>query len=96
MERTLRQYGPFCLQTTKIMAKKVFGNDIIPKCAYCERCVLTDDQKTALCEKRGFTTLDGSCKKFVYDPLKRVPDPALQLPDFQEEDFLLESEEPEE
>ena len=78
------------------MSKKLFGKDIEPKCAYCVRCVLTEDKKTALCEKRGFTSLDDACKKFVYDPTKRVPRPsAPPIPEFEAVDFSLDLEEDE-
>ncbi len=78
------------------MAKKLFGSDIEPKCEYCAKCVLTADKKTALCERKGFTAPDGSCRKFEYDPLKRTPRAKQPpLPEFKDEDFslLLEDEE---
>ncbi len=71
------------------MKKKVIGAEIEPKCAYCEYCVLTQDKKTALCEKRGVTSVSDSCKKFVYDPMKRVPRKPAPPQEFSEEDFAL-------
>ena len=78
------------------MSKKLFGSGIEPKCEYCTECVLTADKKTALCKRKGFTTPDGSCRKFEYDPLKRTPRAKQPpLPEFTDEDFslLLEDEE---
>ena len=78
------------------MSKKLFGTDIQPKCEYCVRCILTNDKKTALCEKKGFTTPDSACSKFVYDPLKRSPaQPQPKLQEFQEDDFSLHLEDEE-
>ena len=75
------------------MSKKLFGKNIEPKCAYCARCILTEDKKIVLCEKKGFTTPDDSCKKFIYDPLKRVPKtPSPTLPDYDDVDFSLNLE----
>ena len=75
------------------MAKKLFGKHIEPKCAYCAMGVLTDDKKTMLCERKGFTTPDASCRKFVYDPMKRVPTvSAPPLPEFEDADFSLNLE----
>ena len=72
------------------MSKKLFGKQIEPKCVYCALSVLTEDKKSVLCEKKGFTTPDGFCKKFIYDPTKRAPVPsAPPLPDFEESDFCL-------
>ncbi len=75
------------------MAKKVFGSEIEPKCAYCAKCIKTKDNKTALCEKKGLTTPDGSCRKFVYDPMKRVPSASHPpLPEYSKAAFSLDPE----
>ena len=49
-------------------------------CAYCEYAVPVFDEDSALCEKNGIVRKDYSCKKFSYDPLKRVPPKALTAP----------------
>ena len=49
-------------------------------CAYCEYAVPVFDEDSALCEKNGIVRKDYSCKKFSYDPQKRVPPKALSAP----------------
>lgn len=51
--------------------KKLFGNNIEPKCEYCCFSRVKDDG-TILCYS-GSTPQEGGCKKFKYDPLKREP-----------------------
>lgn len=70
------------------MSKKIFG-DVEPKCAYCEYGQRTPDGSRILCVKKGIFDLNYSCKKFRFDPLKKVPGPAPELPEFSPEDFEL-------
>jgi len=42
-------------------------------CRYCEHGFLSFDQTAVLCRKKGIVQPDDVCKKYVYDPLKRVP-----------------------
>lgn len=57
------------------MAKKeLFGNHIEPKCIYCFFGNLAKSGDKILCEKVGVVGLDNkTCKKYIYDPLKRIP-----------------------
>ncbi|MBQ7638033.1 MAG: hypothetical protein IJS90_03935 [Clostridia bacterium] len=71
------------------MSKKLIGNNIDPKCAYCVFGEITADGKNVLCPKKGVMQPDGSCKKFSYDPLKREPERPARLPEFSSEDFSL-------
>lgn len=68
----------------------LFEKKIDPRCAYCERGAKLDED-SVVCIKRGVVSAGGSCRKFKYDPLKRVPArPAV--PDFsrlKDEDFTL-------
>lgn len=49
-------------------------------CAYCSRAVKIDED-TMVCVKKGVVSADGACRRFRYDPLKRVPEPAgMDLP----------------
>lgn len=50
----------------------LFRKKIERRCQYCARCARLG-QDTALCTKKGVVLLDGSCRRFRYDPLKRVP-----------------------
>ncbi len=65
------------------------GADISPKCAYCLHSIPTGDAETLLCKHKGVASPEGSCKKFVYDPLKRVPQRPATLPEFSADEFKL-------
>ena len=59
-------------------------------CQYCRHSTKVDDG-LMLCVKQGIISVDKSCRRFKYDPCKRVPVKAKAL-DFQkynEEDFSL-------
>lgn len=70
------------------MKKKIIGN-VEPKCEYCKFGIEGADKKSILCPKKGVLDKDDHCKKFEYDPLKRVPRKAPTLMEFSEEDFEL-------
>ncbi len=71
------------------MKRKIIGN-VEAKCIYCKNGTLAADGKKVLCTKVGILDIDDSCKKFSYDPLKRVPSkPAPALTGFSPEDFEL-------
>lgn len=44
-------------------------------CAFCEKGVRLIDGETVLCKKKGPVSLDGTCRGFVFDPLKEKPTP---------------------
>jgi hypothetical protein len=58
----------------------LFFKKIEPRCDYCERGTLLSGQKV-LCIKKGITKPEGHCRKFRYDPLKRIP-ARPTVPDF--------------
>ena len=61
-----------------------------PRCEYCMQGRLSADGESVLCPKKGVMDKDFSCKKFKYDPLKRVPEKkAPRLPEFTADDFSL-------
>ena len=63
-----------------------------PRCEYCLIGKLSADGENVLCPKKGVMNKDFSCKKFRYDPLKRVPDtrtPKAAEFDFTPDDFAL-------
>jgi len=68
----------------------LFRKDIDPRCAYCLRGAQINERDVA-CVKRGIVPVEGSCRSFRYDPLKRVPPrPAtLDTVGLQEKDFSL-------
>ncbi|MHB1151808.1 MAG: hypothetical protein ACYCWE_05730 [Eubacteriales bacterium] len=42
-------------------------------CAFCDKSVLLKDRDTVLCSRLGVVSCDHVCRRFRYDPLKRVP-----------------------
>ncbi len=68
----------------------LFRKRIPRSCAYCARgTALNNDQ--ILCCKKGAVSAFYSCRKFQYDPCKRIPPKmkALDLDKYKEEDFSL-------
>ncbi len=68
----------------------LFEKKIEPRCGYCKKSVLLEDD-LVLCIKKGIVAPGGHCMAFRYDPLKRVP-PRPAAPDFsklRDEDFVL-------
>lgn len=72
------------------MKDMLFRKDIEKQCGYCAHAAKVNDS-TYVCVKRGVVNRYGSCRRFQYDPLKRVPEPQpkLQLPKFDSEDYTL-------
>jgi len=68
----------------------LFRKKLPRDCRYCTYGTVMDED-TVLCMKRGVRSLDKPCRKFAYDPCKRVPLRA-KAPDFekyQKDDFTL-------
>ena len=57
------------------MGKRLFGARINPACNYCGHGRPTLDGNAILCCKKGVVTSSFSCRKFLYDPIKRNPSP---------------------
>lgn len=55
-------------------------NEIEKVCAYCEHAASLKDKDFMLCGARGVVSASFSCRKFLYDPLKRIPMRATALP----------------
>ena len=49
-------------------------------CAYCEKASGIYDEDTMICQSRGIVSKAYSCRKFIYDPLKRIPPKAISAP----------------
>ncbi len=61
--------------------KKMFGENIEASCDYCQ---LNSGKEDIICPNyRG-----GVCRKYLYDPLKRMPK-TPKLKEFNKEDFTL-------
>ncbi len=66
----------------------LFGKKIEPSCAYCEYGSPDEEDGAVFCRKNGVVRLDGSCRRFVYAPLRRKPR-VQKLPKYSPEDFKL-------
>lgn len=68
----------------------LFRKKIERACAYCQYgAKLEEDQ--ILCSKKGIKSAEDKCRKFKYDPCKRVPvkAKALDFSKYEEEDYSL-------
>ncbi len=54
----------------------LFRKDIEKSCSYCVRAAKTIDSDYVICSKKGIIPCNGSCRRFKYDPLKRIPQKA--------------------
>lgn len=68
----------------------LFRKKIEKSCVYCAYGTKIDDEQV-LCIKKGVVPLTGKCRKFCYDPCKRIPakPKALDFSKYNEEDYSL-------
>lgn len=68
----------------------LFRKKIEKSCSYCRYGTLLEDGM-ALCVKRGVVSVERKCRKFAYEPLKRIParPKALDFSKYDDEDFSL-------
>jgi len=68
----------------------LFEKDMDPRCAYCQRGTPLEDGRV-MCVKKGIVSASGACRRFRYDPLKRVPPRPAKLAGagLSDEDFKL-------
>ncbi|MBQ1371776.1 MAG: hypothetical protein IIY70_02475 [Oscillospiraceae bacterium] len=68
----------------------LFRKNVERVCSLCAHAGQTCGEQM-LCAKRGFVSPDGSCRRFRYDPLKRIPSrfQAKDFSQFSEDDFKL-------
>ena len=68
----------------------LFRKRINRACSYCQRGTPIGDDMV-LCTKRGTVSVYYSCRKFRYDPCKRIPPKmkALDFQKYQDVDFSL-------
>ncbi len=66
---------------------KLFGTMIDPACVHCRYGRPAPDKVMIFCRKYGPVSPYYKCKKYEYDPLKRIPVRQPKLPAFTEEDF---------
>lgn len=68
----------------------LFRKKIDRSCSYCQHCTkINDDQ--VLCVKHGIMAINAQCRKFSYDPCKRIPSraKALDFSKYDREDYSL-------
>ena len=68
----------------------LFRKRIEKSCSYCEYGTKLNDDEV-LCIKKGIVSCEGKCRKFIYDPCKRLPAKAkaLDFEKYNEEDYSL-------
>lgn len=68
----------------------LFRKKIEKSCIYCVHGTQIDNEQI-LCIKKGVVPLTGKCRKFYYDPCKRIPPKpkALDFNKYSEEDYSL-------
>lgn len=66
--------------------KKLFGENIIPNCSYCQHSVM--ESGTYFCKVKKSINVKGKCSKFTYNPTMRKVS-VQSLGDFSKEDFSL-------
>lgn len=68
----------------------LFRKKIDGCCGYCAHSA-TLDEDTVMCAKKGVRSIDDKCRKFTYDPCKRVPGKvkALDFAKYEECDYSL-------
>ncbi|MBQ9647613.1 MAG: hypothetical protein IJV43_04530 [Oscillospiraceae bacterium] len=69
---------------------ELFRKNMEKRCAYCAFGSAINDREVA-CARKGVMDAAAHCRKFVYDPLKRVPPrpAALNSGKYSAEDFKL-------
>lgn len=67
----------------------LFGNYIQPACRCCCAARENADGTLILCQERGVMAPYDSCRRFRYDPLRRVPARQAVLPEYDKADFEL-------
>lgn len=72
------------------MRRKLYGNSIEATCEFCVFGRRSSDGKAILCPKKGVMPLYHHCRKFVYDPLKRIPKRPPEISGYTEDDFRIE------
>lgn len=72
------------------MKRKLYGNAITPACGICGNGRRSCDGKVILCLRRGVVEPSARCRKFRYDPLRRVPYTQPALATYSEEDFRID------
>lgn len=60
-----------------------------PRCEYCIYAKIPNDRSVALCKFNGVMPLESHCRRYDYDPLKRIPKKLRIDTDYTADDFKL-------
>ncbi len=72
--------------------KKLFGNKKEPRCETCAHGKLSANGESVLCVQGGALPLTHSCRRYRYDPLRRVPKRRPLLDEYSAADFALDEQ----
>lgn len=64
------------------------GNDYQKICLFCESASILKGGNGILCKYKGIVDEDNTCRKYVYDPLKRQPKAPPKLQTLTKEDII--------
>lgn len=67
-------------------SKKMFGENIIHRCDYCQHCVV--ESNTNFCKVKKKINAKGKCPKFTYNPTMRKVS-VQTMEKYNKEDFTL-------
>ena len=69
---------------------QLFRKRMTKACAYCAHGTALDEDQI-LCPKKGVMSVTAKCRKFIYDPCKRVPvkKKPVDFQQYNETDFSL-------
>ena len=68
----------------------IFSKEIKPACGICRYAKAIYDNNNMNCRKKGIVSSSYSCRRYEYDPLKRIPKPKPVLQKYSAEDFSLD------
>jgi len=71
------------------MPKTVFNKKLPHSCEYCVYGNRLEFANEILCKKRGVTEFRDRCRKYKYDPLKRIPQMPKISENYNPDDFKL-------
>ncbi len=72
-----------------IKMKKMFNKDIIKKCAHCLHSTPLANSGEMACKIKGIVFDYDLCRKYKYDPLKRVPKTTKLADNYVPDNFIL-------
>lgn len=71
------------------MSDKAFNKKLAHRCEYCIHGKRLEGAKEIICKKRGVTDPQDFCRKYKYNPLKRVPEDIKIQANYGPEDFSI-------